>query len=111
MIDKDKYKQTALKILSPIKPTDENTLAKNNFSFSAQRSLAGKNLPDYYLIYFLFADLLDFKNSGQFEKVAWSFPIDYKGKAFLIEYRKFGVGVFVQDADMDEQDAEEITKK
>jgi hypothetical protein len=111
LIDKEKHKQIALNILFPIKPTDENTSANKNFLLSAQRSLAGRNLPDYYLIFFLFADLLGFKNLGQFEKVAWSFPIDYKGKAYLIEYRKFGVGVFVQDAGIDEQDAEEITKK
>lgn len=111
MIDIEKYKQLALKILSPIKPADKETSAPKDFFFTAQRSIAGQKLPEYFLVYFLFADLLGFKNLGQFDKVAWSFPIDYKGKAFLIEYRKFGIGVFVQNKEIDEKDAEEITKK
>jgi len=111
LVNKEKYRQLALKILSPIKPIDETTLANEKFLFIAQRSIAGRKLTEYYLIYFLFADLLDYKNLGRFEKIAWSFPIDYNGKAFLIEYRKFGIGVFVQDSEVDEKDAEEITKK
>ncbi|MEY1639244.1 hypothetical protein [Tenuifilum osseticum] len=109
--DIEKYKQTALKILTPIKPADKNTLAKDNFLFTAERSNAGRGLSEYFLVYFLFNNLLGFKNLGKSEKIAWSFPIDYKGKAFLIEYRKFGVGVFVQDKDKDEVEAEEIVKK
>lgn len=111
MFDKEKYKQTALKILSPIKSAGSTTRASDKFLFTAQRSNAGRDLPEYYLIYFLFADLLGFKNLGQFEKIAWSFPIDYNGKAFLIDYRKFGVGIFVQDPVADEKDAEAISKK
>lgn len=106
-----RYKQIAQKILSPIKPFDKGTSATKDFLFTAQRSIAGQKLPEYFFVYFLFADLLGFKNLGKFEKVAWSFPIDYKGKAFLIEYRKFGVGVFVQNKEIDENYAEEITKK
>lgn len=110
--DINRYKQTALKILSPIKPADEKSYTKTNILFSAQRSKAGYKLPEYFLIYFLLNDLLDFRDLGQyFEKVAWSFPIDYKGKIFVIEYRKMGVGVFVQDLEKDESDAEEIVKK
>lgn len=110
--DIDKYKQTALKILSPIKPAEKEAYTNNNVLFSAQRSKAGYRLPEYFLIYFLFNDLLDFHDLGQyFEKVAWSFPIDYKGKVFVIEYRKMGVGVFVQNLEKDESDAEEIVKK
>ncbi|NLO72258.1 MAG: hypothetical protein GX102_15210 [Porphyromonadaceae bacterium] len=107
----EKYKQTALKILTPIKPADNNTLAKDKFLFTAERSNAGRGLPEYFLVYFLFNDLLGFKNLGQFEKIAWSFPIDYNGRAFFIEYRKLGVGVFVQDKSKDENEAEEIVKK
>lgn len=108
MFDKEKYKALALQILSPISPIDENTKADGNLMFEAQRSDASYKLKEYYLVYFLFADLLGFQKMGKFEKVAWSFPIDYKGKAFLIEYRKMGIGVFVQDIDTDQMDAEEI---
>jgi hypothetical protein len=37
--------------------------------------------------------LLGFHDLGRFEKLAWSVPIDFEGIAYLIEYRKFGVGV------------------
>lgn len=39
-------------------------------------------------------DLLGFRDSGRFDKVAWSVPIDLDGRAFLIEHRKFRLGVF-----------------
>ncbi len=96
MFDKEKYKQLALKILSPIQPVTNSTLVQKDFLFNAQRSEASKKLPEYFLIYFLFADLLEFENLGMSEKIAWSFPIDFKGRGYLIEYRKIGVGVFVQ---------------
>ena len=111
MFDKERYKIKALKILSPIKPVDKNTIATKDFLLRARRSRASYDLPLYYLVYFLFAELLDFENLGQFEKVAWSFPIDYKGRAFLIEFRKFGIGVFVQDIERDEDDAAQIVKR
>ncbi len=111
IFDSEKYKQIALKILSPIKPADKNSIAEDDFLFRVQRSEAGRNLPEYFLVYFLLNDLLGFQNLGKYDKIAWSFPIDYKGKAFLIEFRKFGVGVFVQDKEKDEIDAEIIVKK
>ncbi|TDG36255.1 hypothetical protein EZJ43_09640 [Pedobacter changchengzhani] len=111
MIDQEKYKQIALKILLPIKEIDSKTKANEKFLFTATRSKSGYNLPEYYLLYFLFVDLLGFKNLGKFEKIAFSIPIDYNGKAFLIEHRKFGIGLFIQDAEKDEKYAEEIVKK
>lgn len=111
LLDKEKYKKTAIKILSPITPATDKTIAIENFLFNAQRSDASVQLPEYYFIYFLFADLLGFKNLGKFEKIAWSFPIDYNGRAFLVEYRKFGVGIFIQDKDKDEKIAAEIVRK
>lgn len=111
MFDKDLYKNKALNILSPIIQANDKTIASKNFLFTGHRSDAGRLLPEYYLIYFLLADLLEFKNLGQFEKIAWSFPIDYNGRAFLIDYRKFGVGVFIQDKKKDEEIAKDIVKK
>ena len=109
--DIEKYKQRALRILSPIKQIDKHTSINSTKLFHAQRSNAGRNLPEYYLVYFLFGELLGFKNAGQFEKVAWSFTIDFNGKAFVIEYRKMGLGIFVQDIETDEADAEAIANK
>jgi hypothetical protein len=67
-------------------------------------------LPPYYLVYFLLVNLLGFKNLGRFEKLAWSVPIDFEGTAYLIEHRKFGVGVFARDLPNDEQNAERIVR-
>jgi len=101
-------RDTAAKAIAPIRPADESTKAEPNLLFSAQRTEAGRQLPPYYLVYFLLVDLLKFKNLGQFEKLAWSIPIDYKGEAFLIEHRKFGVGVFAHNPAQRERQAQEI---
>ena len=72
------------------------------------RTEAGRRLPPYYFAYFLLVDLLNFRNIGRFEKIAWSVPVDFEGKAFLIEHRKFGVGVFAENLPDDEAAAAEI---
>lgn len=109
-LDIEKYKQNALKILSPIKPVNDKTRADKTFLFTSIRSEAGRDIQNYYLVYFLFINLLGFKNLGQSDKIAWSIPIDYNGKAFLIEHRKFGIGIFIHNEE-DEEDAKVITKK
>lgn len=109
-IDIEKYKANALKILDPIKPANEKTTACSEFLLNAIRSKAGREIQDYYLVYFLFVNLLGFENLGKFEKLAWSIPIDYNGKAFLIEHRKMGLGIFIQKNE-DEDDAKIIAKK
>jgi hypothetical protein len=83
--------------LKPIKPLDEKTRAKQDFLFSGKRAVGAAELPAPYLIYFLLVELLEYGDLGKFEKLAWSIPIDFEGQAFLIEHRKFGVGIFVQD--------------
>ena len=110
-VDLNKLIQKINRVLDPIIPASDSTLARQDFLHAAERSKAGRELASYYLVYFLLVDLLKFENLGQFEKVAWSIPIDYRGKAYLIEYRKMGVGVFVQDKLLDEPAAVEITKK
>jgi hypothetical protein len=96
------FQELARRATAPLKPADENTRAKQDFLFTGKRAIGPDGLPAPYLIYFLLVELLDFKDLGRFEKLAWSIPIDFEGKAFLIEHRKFGVGVFTQDdADLD----------
>jgi hypothetical protein len=102
--------KAALEAIAPIRPADGNTKARNDTLFSATRSKAGRMLPEYYLVYFLLVEFLGFRDLGRFEKLAWSVPIDFNGKAYLIEHRKFGVGIFVQDAEADEPACEEIVK-
>lgn len=102
-------RQSAIKALGPIKPANNNTPSDFEY-FNAKRTNAGRNLPAYYLVYFLLIDLLNYKNLGQWEKVAWSIPIDFYGKTFLIEHRKMGVGVFVPDAEKEEDSAYQIVR-
>jgi hypothetical protein len=100
----------ALRAISPIKPADSMTKADQQFLFTATRTDAGEKLPPYYLVYFLLVDLLSFHNLGRFEKLAWSVPIDFEGVAYLIDYRKFGVGVFAREGDEWERQAARIVK-
>ncbi len=99
----------ALRAISPISPVDKTQIEDESFVFGARRTKASDDLPSYYLVYFLFVDLLEFHNLGKyFEKVAWSVPIEFNGGLFCIEHRKFGVGVFAQDATKKEKEAHEI---
>lgn len=98
----------ALRAIAPIRPADSTSKADKDFLFTAKRTNAGRELPPYYFVYFLLVDLLGFKNIGQFEKVAWSVPIDFHGRAFLIEHRKLGVGVFAHDPVVEESQAQQI---
>lgn len=100
--------QAALRALGPIRETDANTKAEKHFLISAKRTEEGRDLPSYYLVYFLFVDLLGFKNLGQSEKVSWSVPIDFHGTAYLIEHRKLGLGLFAHDPSAEREAAKEI---
>ncbi|MFY0400931.1 hypothetical protein [Brevundimonas naejangsanensis] len=73
-LDLERVRAAARRALVPLQPTNA--------------------LPPDYLVRFLLIDLLGFRNNGRFDKVAWSVPIDLDGRAFLIEHRKFGLGVF-----------------
>ena len=108
----DSLRERIQKILDPIaSAVDRGTKAEKDFLFTANRTDAGKSLPPYYLVYFLFVDLLGYKNLGQFEKVAWSVPIDYNGEAYLLEHRKMGMGLFAADKENQEGECREIVKK
>ena len=107
----DTIRVRARKAIAPLTSTNEKTIAlKRLLLFQARRTEAGQRLPPYYLVYFLLVDLLHFKNLGRVEKVAWSVPVDLEGKTFLIEHRKFGVGVFAADLPADEDAATEIVR-
>ncbi|WP_290478757.1 hypothetical protein [Hyphomonas sp. UBA1923] len=108
MTDLEKIRERAKAAVSPLKPAGNSVSADFKFIFTAKRTNAGRKLPPYYLVYFLLVEVLGFRDVGQFEKVAWSVPVEYKGKAFVIEHRKFGLGVFASDPEEDEQDAAEI---
>lgn len=101
-------RKAALRALGPVRQADASTKAEKNFLFAAKRTDAGRELPPYYLVYFLLVDLLGFKDLGQFEKVSWSVPLDFKGEAFLVEHRKLGLGLFARDPPTQEGEAKQI---
>ncbi|WP_228057869.1 hypothetical protein [Enterobacter asburiae] len=108
----ENLKEKINKIIYPICPAiDKKTKVEQDFFFTAVRTDAGRSLPPYYLIYFLFVDLLSYRNLGQSEKTSWSVPIDYNGTVYLLEHRKFGMGLFATNQDVQENNCKEIVKK
>ena len=51
-------------------------------------------LPEYYRVYFLLVDLLQFDRFGPRDKLAWSIPVELRGNVYLINHEKMGTGVF-----------------
>lgn len=101
-------REKALRAIRPLKPLDSSTEHDPKTLFLARRTNAGRELPPYYLVYFLLVDLLGFPHAGKWEKTAWSVAVDWHGRGFLIEHRKMGLGVFAQDVDRDESAAHEM---
>jgi hypothetical protein len=99
----------ALRAIGSIKPAAPK--AFSNLLFHAERTESGRQLPDYFLIYFLLVDLLGFRNLGESEKVAWSVPIEYKGVVFFVEHRKFGIGLFAPQSAAKELLAKEVVTR
>lgn len=110
-MDVENIKHQALRALGPIKPAGPETKAHREFLFSEQRTVSSSELPPYYLVYFLLADLLGFRNLGMFEKVSWSIPLDYEGRAILVEHRKFGLGIFTSGSEEDKAAAADIARR
>lgn len=107
----DAIRLKALRALGSIQPASVESVAEPNVVFGAQRTDAGRSLPPYYVVYFLLVDLLGFRNLGRFEKVDWSVPVDYQGKVFLVEHRKFGLGIFCVDPSANEDGATYIRNR
>lgn len=108
--DLEKVRAAAWRAIGALRPASRETTAPQNFLFAAKREVRVDALPPYYLVRFLLIDLLGFRNLGRFEKIDWSVPVEFNGKAFLIEHRKFGLGVFVGDVPDDPQDALEVAR-
>lgn len=88
-------RNAALAVLGDIKPAGQPQGDDEAHALMmASRTHGGRDLPPYYLVYFLLVDLLGFANLGQWEKVAWIVPIRYSGQLYSIEHRKMGLGVF-----------------
>src|SRR5262245_51476048 len=98
----------ALQALGKLRAASSQTRAERDFLFTAGRTKAGEQLPPYYLVYFLLVDLLGFPNLGRWEKIAWSVPVEFDDEAFLIDHRKFGIGLFARESVTGEAKAQEI---
>jgi hypothetical protein len=108
---KEEVKREVVAAIAPLKPPDQNTRFESSTLLNATRTEAGRDLPPYYLVYFLLVELLEFPNQGQWEKTAWSVPVDWKGHGFLLEYKKFGLGIFAQKPELHEADAREVANR
>ena len=97
----EEVRQQAMRAVAPLRPPAEG----RKYTYGQKRTNAGRSLPEYYLVYFLLVDLLEFPHSGRWEKVAWTIPVDFNGSAALIEHRKFGIGVFSPASAEDETTA------
>jgi hypothetical protein len=80
--------------LSDVLPPGRPAEGESHALMMASRTDGGRDLPPYYLVYFVLVDLLGFENLGRWEKVAWIVPIRYKGRLYSVEHRKMGVGIF-----------------
>lgn len=95
-----RVREAASKAISALEPAGApNSQIEEKGLFLSSRTNGGRNLPPYYLVYFLFVDLLGFPNLGQWEKVAWSVPVRYRGRLYGIEHRKMGLGIFAPNLD------------
>jgi hypothetical protein len=99
-----KIEAQARKAVAPL------TSADAKFAFWGHRSIAGRSLPPYYIVYFLLVKLLGFKDLGRSEKVAFSIPAEINGTKLMIEHRKFSLGIFIKDI-ADEGAADEAAKR
>lgn len=93
-------REKALKAIGILEPAGEpNSPNEPKGLMLSSRTNGGRNLPPYYLVYFLFVDLLGFPKLGQWEKSAWTVPVRYRGRLYGIEHRKMGLGIFAPNLD------------
>lgn len=89
--------QKAIGELEPAGPPRSEAEPKGLFLSS--RTHGGRDLPPYYLVYFLLVDLLKFPSMGKWEKSAWTVPVRYQGRLYGVEHRKMGLGIFAPNLD------------
>src|SRR3990172_12954532 len=96
----ERVRETALRALGELEPPGApKSQAEAKGLILSSRTNGGRDLPPYYLVYFLLVDLLGFPNLGQWEKVAWTIPVRYRGRLYGIEHRKMGLGIFAPNLD------------
>ena len=108
--DIDGVRARAARAIAPLKPAREYSVEHKDAEFSAKRTSASQQLPQPYLVYFLLVDLLGYRDLGRWEKLAYSIPVDFNGTAYLVEHRKFGLGLFAADPESQEEEAKAIVQ-
>ena len=106
----DASRERAAKAISPIRASVLSVEELDNLSARSKRLASSAQLPEYYLVYFLLVDLLGFDSHGSRDKVAWSIPIDFDERTYLVEYRKMGLGVFAPFATDADYQVEKIAR-
>ncbi len=93
-------REAARKALGPLLPAgDPRNFEQSRCLMLSSRTNAGRELPPYYLVYFLLVDFLGFPHLGRWEKTAWNVPVRLNGRLYGIEHRKMGLGVFAPALD------------
>ena len=105
-MDVDAIRERVRKAVWPLQGVDSPEYAPRGGYWTN----SGERLPEYYLVYFLLVDLLEFDYVGQHEKVAWGIPVDLNGYVLSIEFRKRGLGIVAYDGDEPEVAATEIVR-
>lgn len=96
----ESIRDAARMAVAPLEPAGKpKSSAEPKGLFLATRTKAGRDLPEYCLVYFLLVDLLGFPHLGRWEKSAWTVPVRLHGRLYAIEHRKMGVGIFEPNHD------------
>jgi hypothetical protein len=109
LLSDEEIKAIRLKTIKAIEPLRPPVKGRQ-YAFQGYRTVAGKDLPPYYLVYFLLVDLLRFPAGGREEKVAWTISLDLDGRFARIEYRKMGLGIISSKLPEDEEAARRIVE-
>ena len=109
-LDTKAAEERALSAIRPIKRVELSHQEWAHVSARSKRTEAGNQLPEYYLVYFLLVELLDFERSPSGEKLAWSIPLEFEGHIYLVEYRKLGLGIFAPISPDAERQAARIVR-
>lgn len=95
-------RNAALKAIGELEPAGiPKSEAEPKGLLLSSRTNGGRDLPPYYLVYFLLVDLLKFPYMGKWERSAWTVPVRYRGRLYGIEHRKMGFGIFAPNLDPD----------
>lgn len=95
-----RVRDKVLRAIAELEPAGSpRSAAEPKGLFFSSRTNGGRDLPPYYLVYFLLVDLLQFPHMGRWEKSAWTVPVRYKGRLYGIEHRKMGLGIFAPNFD------------